>query len=156
VLAALLPGGLAVVIAIALWWLRGHYAVVSITGSSMEPAFRSGDRVLVRRGRRPARGDIVVLERPHRPDTWATPPHTTRLAARAWIVKRIAAIPGDPMPAEVQAAMATAATEPRALVPTGRIVVLGDNPAASLDSRSFGLVPLDRVLGRAIRRLPRR
>jgi len=34
----------------------------------------------------------------------------------------------------------------------GGVVVLGDNPAASTDSRDFGPVPAQSVLGRAVRR----
>jgi nickel-type superoxide dismutase maturation protease len=43
-------------------WFR---AVVA--GSSMEPALRDGERVLVRRGTRAPVGAIVVVERPDRP-----------------------------------------------------------------------------------------
>lgn len=35
-------------------------------------------------------------------------------------------------------------------IQAGRIFVIGDNPRASLDSRSFGWLPLDRVVGRVI------
>jgi nickel-type superoxide dismutase maturation protease len=35
------------------------------------------------------------------------------------------------------------------------LTLLGDNPAASTDSRSYGRVPLDRLLGRVVLVLPR-
>ena len=38
-----------------------------VTGDSMLPTFRSGDRVLVAYRRRPARGDVVVARAPGRP-----------------------------------------------------------------------------------------
>ena len=154
--AALIVGGLALAVAAAAWWLRAHYAVVSVTGSSMEPAFRSGERVLVRRGRSPGKGDVVVLERPTRPGRWTAPPPTTRLGNRAWIVKRVAATPGDLVPIEIEPAVGTATDDRPRRVPPDHLVVLGDNPDASLDSRGFGLIPTDRLLGRVVRRLPHR
>jgi nickel-type superoxide dismutase maturation protease len=33
--------------------------------------------------------------------------------------------------------------------PDGSLILFGDNPAASTDSRSFGPVPLDKILGKA-------
>jgi type IV secretory pathway protease TraF len=38
-------------------------------------------------------------------------------------------------------------------VPPGRFLVLGDNPGLSLDSRHFGYVAQDRVVGVAVRSL---
>ena len=36
----------------------------------------------------------------------------------------------------------------------GRILVTGDNPACSTDSRSFGAVPTERMLGLVVSRMP--
>jgi signal peptidase I len=38
-------------------------------------------------------------------------------------------------------------------VPAGQLVLLGDNRAASTDSRHWGYAPVDRVLGVVVRRL---
>ncbi|MEU5725857.1 S26 family signal peptidase [Micromonospora sp. NPDC047738] len=38
-------------------------------------------------------------------------------------------------------------------MPYGRVVVLGDNPRRSLDSRQSGYVTTDRLLGVVLRRL---
>jgi hypothetical protein len=59
------------------------------------------------------------------------------------IIKRVAAGPGDPVPPGV----AVGAEPPGARVPTGRYVLLGDNPADSYDSRVFGYLPAEHIIG---------
>lgn len=87
----------------------------------MEPAFRTGDRVLVNRlayrRREPRAGDVVVLHDPERHG------HV--------LLKRIAGGPDG------------VATE------SSRVYVLGDNTAESRDSRSFGYVGRETIIGRA-------
>ena len=61
------------------------------------------------------------------------------------MIKRAVAVPGEPVPEQSRLA--------DAVVPAGRLVVLGDNLPASLDSRGFGYVPAERVLGIVVRRL---
>jgi signal peptidase I len=124
---------------LAVWWLRRSLAVVTVSGISMRPTFQPGDRVLARRVRPRAlrRGQVVVVE---------APPYDGRqvwwragLGSRKWLIKRVSAIPGD-VPDGVP-------------VPAGHLFVLGDNPAASGDSRLLGHLPVDRVLGVVVRRL---
>lgn len=135
----------AVVAVAALATLRRRYALVTVDGGSMLPAYEHGDRLVARRGAgRLTVGDVVVFERPRLgPEGRAEWP-----GGAHWMVKRVAALPGDPMPAPCVPANGS---EP---VPAGRLAVLGDNRAASADSRSFGLVPLSRVYG--CRHAPRR
>ncbi|WP_328989654.1 S26 family signal peptidase [Kribbella sp. NBC_01245] len=139
-------------------------ALVTVAGRSMEPALADGDRLLAwRRPRRPLRlGDVVVLEAPYPagvlvreaddgspvPPPWQTPPAGPREMSRRWIVKRVAAQPGDAVPASA-AGRVPAGT----VVPPGRLLVVGDNPGQSYDSRQVGFVPAERVLGLVIRRL---
>jgi signal peptidase I len=103
-----------------------------VSGPSMEPTLSEGDRVMVDlwtlRGRAPRPGDIVVLTGPEQQN----------------LVKRIAQEPypgKDPYPAPV---LPTDSPLERSFP------VLGDNPAQSLDSRSFGRVPLHVIRGRVI------
>lgn len=100
----------------------GRYVV---EGASMEPAYRSGDRVLVNRlaYRRstPVAGDVVVLRDPEREGRY--------------LIKRVATPP----------------LAPRASTPDA-VWVQGDNTAESRDSRSFGAVPRASIIGRVWRR----
>ena len=133
---------------------REMFALVTVTGDSMWPVLKPGDRVLVRRARlgRLRPGHVVVLESPGSggyegaaPGGWGA-----RVSGREWIIKRVSAVPGDPAPAD----SLPAAEGPReTLVPPGRFVVLGDNAAWSYDSRQIGYIPGERLLGIVVRRI---
>ncbi len=60
---------------------------------------------------------------------------------RQWLVKRVAAGPGEPWTGYVGG-------EPLP-VPAGHLALVGDNPEVSFDSRQMGPFPLTRVLGMA-------
>ncbi|MGW5261166.1 S26 family signal peptidase [Microbispora sp. NPDC004025] len=140
VLLVLLAAGLP---AAAVTAIRRTLHVVEVHGESMEPALRSGDRVLVRRlrpGRRVRRGDVVVISRVG-PGEGFTLDGGTNL-----VIKRAAAVAGDPVPPEFEGSG-------EARVPPGRLLVLGDNPSRSTDSRQWGLLPESRIAGVVIRRL---
>jgi signal peptidase I len=66
------------------------------------------------------------------------------------MIKRLAGLPGDPVPPQVAARVLA---RPGDVVPPGCAVALGDNANESSDSREMGYVPLDRVLGIALRRM---
>lgn len=93
-----------------------------IEGESMEPELRHGDRGLAIRLRARA-GDVVVVRHPD--------------------------LPGFPMAKRLEA-------EPGELAPSGAVMtqaewfVLGDNPTGSTDSRHFGPVSREAILGRAV------
>lgn len=155
--AAVLGGVLGMVLALG---VRRRYRVVSVDGDSMLPALASGDRVLVRRTRPTAvrTGDIVVLTHP-----WQAQLHA--LGAQPWMIKRVAAIPGDEVPRAVLEGLRDPRTRigPRTaplaadgVVPAGAFVVLGDNHDASTDSRAFGFVHSTDLLGVVVRMLPGR
>jgi signal peptidase I len=127
------------------WWLRCRYVVVTVDGTSMEPAYRPGDRLLVRRtsAEKLRRGDVVVVT------ASPTSPTFGAVGDRRWVVKRIAGLPGQVVPPEV------ARSVPQAIVPPGQLILLGDNAANSIDSRTAGCYAGDRVLGIVQRRLGR-
>ncbi|WP_328549101.1 S26 family signal peptidase [Streptomyces platensis] len=131
--------------------------VVTVRGVSMAPAYLDGDRVLVRRTTRPTRGQVLVVERPAVRTRWPSGPLPATAGARTvgrrqWLIKRVAALPGDPVPeAVLSASFPDLPGPPR--VPDGSLVLLGDNHQHSVDSRYFGFYPVERVLGTVVRRL---
>jgi signal peptidase I len=86
---------------------------VEVSGGSMRPTLSPGDWLVATRAGRVRRGSVVVLRHP---------------GADLDLVKRVAAVSGDPV-------------GDRSLGP-GRYLVVGDDPAASTDGRTFG--PVDR------------
>ncbi|MEV0229534.1 S26 family signal peptidase [Nonomuraea sp. NPDC050786] len=125
--------------------LRRRYVVITVRGASMWPTYRDGDRVLIRRvpvgAVRP--GQAVVFA--------SAPPGTAPAdASEPWLLKRAIAVPGDPVP---RARCPALRSVPGQCVPAGHLVVLGDNPDRSFDSRQAGYVTPGRLLGVVTRRL---
>lgn len=128
---------------------------VRVASSSMTPTVRSGDHLLVDslayRGKDPERGDIVVFVRDGQR-----------------LLKRIAALAGDEVGIEDGqlvlngSVVIESVVDPRTVdgsyfgpvrVPAGTVFLLGDNRAESIDSRTFGPVPLASLEGRVAVRL---
>ncbi|MFD7666865.1 S26 family signal peptidase [Streptomyces sp. NPDC059788] len=130
--------------------LRRGLVAVTVRGMSMEPAYRDGDRVLVRSATAFVPGQVVVVERPcDEAGRWGRPPVRTTdgpaaLTRRHWLIKRVAAAPGDRIPHDRDPALRHLQGS---RVPPGKLVVLGDNTHHSFDSRHIGYVPTARVLG---------
>ncbi|NUW43886.1 S26 family signal peptidase [Nonomuraea rhodomycinica] len=122
----------------------------------MLPTYRPGERLVVRRvsARSLRDGQVVVLAGlGHRPPADGQPGERAGdepdMSPR-WIVKRVAAVPGDPIPRDTVPALRTA---PGTRVPDGHLVVLGDNPERSHDSRHAGYMTTDRLLGVVLRKV---
>jgi signal peptidase I len=94
---------------------------------------------------------VIIVERPGEDGTWPAPP-SGPVGRRQWVIKRVAAVPGEPRPGNCPPA---SADSPERLVPAGKLVLLGDNPAWSYDSREFGYFPSDRLLGVVVLRVSR-
>jgi signal peptidase I len=158
----------AVVLAVAI----GFGASKRVNGSSMRPTLKGGDRVLVdtsayhKKG--PSRFDVVAL---HPPGSNARA--VTRVIGVPGDRVQIRAVDGQPQmliqlagrgewfivdprrhvdwgaaATACCAADGTANAASQVTVPAGKYFVLGDNPAASEDSRKFGFVERSAIQGR--------
>jgi signal peptidase I len=122
---------------VLLAWARSRWLVVTVDGISMQPAYAPGDRLLVRRTDLWSirRGQVVVVA-------------ATGLVDVDMLVKRVAALPGDPVPPDVPV---PGVPERAPVVPADHFVVLGDNVAASHDSRALGCIPARALVGVVLR-----
>ena len=116
-----------------------NFTTVQVAGDSMEPTLNSGQRVLTTRAYWLVgdirRNDVVVMKMPGT----GTP-----------IIKRVYAMPGEVVDFyNVPDEWDLSRGEYR--VPERTIYVLGDNRPASDDSRSFGPVAFNDVIGKVIR-----
>ncbi len=124
-----------------------------VSGLSMEPHILSGEYVLINtfayRLGQPRRGEIVAFR--HEGD------------ARAIFIKRVVGLPGDRVRIvrgqvflngsrldEPYVQHADDRSFAETTVPAASVYVLGDNRAESEDSRFFGPVSEDRLIGRAV------
>ncbi|MHB1874322.1 MAG: S26 family signal peptidase [Streptosporangiaceae bacterium] len=143
---ALAAVGSAGLLGLTVGFLRWRYSVVTVTGPSMEPELHDGDRLLVRRCGLGAlrRDQLVIFSEPGVPGS-GRPIWRTRADRWSWVIKRVAAVPGDRVPDCVRAAAGRAQ-----VVPAGAVVVLGTGPG-SRDSRQWGFVTSRHVFGVGVR-----
>jgi signal peptidase I len=162
-------GAVAIVLAIKAWVVNPY----RIPSSSMEPTLhcarpapgceaRFSDRVLANRFvyhfRDPARGDVIVFETP--------PSARAKCGAGGTFVKRIIGLPGERVGIRLRRGAAYVYIDGRRLeepyieqdrrdigpeetfrVPQGHYFVMGDNRSQSCDSRVWGSVPRDNIIG---------
>ncbi len=121
--------------------LRARFMIVTVEGQSMAPELLPGERVLVRRcGIEPVRlGQIIVLLGPRLPGNGLSPAEFlsgVTNETRSLMIKRVAGLPGE-----------------HTLVPSDGIVVAGDNPDASYDSRQAGAFDVRDIRGVVLRKI---
>ncbi len=141
----------AFVIALLVQWLL--VKPFTIHQISMEPTLVEGDRVLINRltyhFRDPESGDVVVLDSP--------------INENEDLVKRVVAVEGDEVAIRDGSLYVNGIAqeepylleqdfqgyEPGVVVPAGHVYVLGDNRNNSGDSRIFGPIRVDSIIGNA-------
>jgi signal peptidase I len=128
-------------------------ARIRVDGPSMEPSFYHNDHVIVNRWAYKLgdieRGDVVVFPFPHLPDED--------------FIKRVIGLPGDKIevfngivyvndyPIEEPYVMASPTRDyMERFVPEGMVFVMGDNRNNSSDSREWGFLSIDDIIGKAI------
>lgn len=123
-----------------------------VEGASMVPTLHNGERLIIEKisyyFHAPARGDIVVIKSPQK----GSEP----------LIKRVIGLPGEtvaihdgqvyingePLDEPYLEQKTNGSMSPQ-LVPEGYVFVMGDNRSASNDSRAFGSVPEQDIIGRA-------
>lgn len=130
-----------------------------VEGSSMDPTFKNGDYLIVDQMsynfKTPARGEVIILKFPQ---------DTSR-----YLIKRVIGLPGETvmikngnvtiknsqgeLPLDETYVRFEKSDTGEFQLGEGEYFVMGDNRAASSDSRIWGPVPREDVVGRAIIRL---
>ncbi len=112
-----------------------YFRVVVVSGPSMEPTYRNGDRLLMTNAYwlfgPIQRDDVVVIVRPN----------------KEMLIKRVVALPGEQVPEEYWSPLVYMMG---GRVPEGHIFVVGDNLERSEDSRTLGAIPLSHVQGKIV------
>lgn len=130
---------------------RAVLHIYAIPSASMVPTLEIGDQIVVTRYFRsgPERGQVIVFRSPLHPNEL--------------MVKRVIGLPGDhidsrlgrvriggyTLPEPYVLRPATSGAIDSQIVPANAYYVMGDNRESSLDSRVWGVVPHELVIGRA-------
>lgn len=145
------------------------FRIVGIDGSSMVPTLHDQDRVIISNiFYTPKTGDIVVLDTSEDTIVFNGRPYAKPL------IKRVIAVGGqtvevtsgtsegqtvyvDGIPLSEDyvnlATLMKSAGQTKITVPEGEVFVMGDNRGESLDSRAFGCISEDSIVGRALVRI---
>lgn len=148
-------------LAVSILFIRLTLVVVTIEHMSMSPVLEHGDRVLVFRhwpAKWPRKGHIVLVY--PSPSSSRTPrlPSKTDLTP---VIKRVVGLPGETLTQyfvsrrKDSTKPALADVYPPWHVPPEHVFVCGDNFTNSVDSRVWGPLPIQNLLGLVVMKLTR-
>ncbi len=147
-----------------------------IPSESMLPTIEVNDRVMVNKlaynWGNPQRGDIVVFRDPREEEVEETIPEAVirsvleavgvRTRGHDDLIKRVVGLPGETVEVNGNRVLIDGAAidepylvdvsmpdEPAITLGPGEVFVMGDNRNASFDSRRFGPIPMDQIVGEA-------
>ena len=148
-----------------------------IPSESMVPSIEVNDRVMVNKlayeWGEPGRGDVVVFRDPAEPDIEETIPEAVirsvleavgvRTRGRDDLIKRVVGLPGETLEIRDNRVVIEGVAVDEPYLDNGvsmpddgpftigaeEVFLMGDNREFSFDSRRFGPIPLDEVIGRA-------
>ena len=122
-----------------------------VEGACMEPNLYTGQRVLVMKSAYwfddPHRGEVIIFKSTQDPDRT--------------LIKRVIGMPGDNIaitdgevyingsPLDEPYAQGFTSPDSTKVVPAGNYFVMGDNRESSTDSRSWGMLPRENIIGKA-------
>ena len=148
-----------------------------IPSESMVPTIEVNDRVMVNkltvRFGQPNRGDIIVFRDPAAPDIEESIPELflrtvleavgVRVRGHDDLIKRVIGLPGETLSIEDNRVHIDGVPLAEPYLPNGvtmpslepvtigrdEVFVMGDNRRSSFDSRNFGTIPMEDVIGKA-------
>lgn len=123
---------LSMVAVLAVFILVSGVKIVTVVGTSMLPTYEPGEIIIAVRpltGLKP--GDVVLVN----------------TDSEGSMIKRIAALPGQPIPNEYTYVVRGGLKPSPAICPENCVWIVGDNPKESIDSRTYGAIPLSQIQG---------
>lgn len=122
----------------------GDVSVMRVVGNSMEPSFSDGQIVFVARAyyqnSSPIKGDVGTVYFG---------------LSKEYAIKRITATPSEKINVHEGYLQGTLLLKQlkyyNYTVPEGTMIILGDNPENSLDSRNYGVIPLSMLQGKIVK-----
>jgi signal peptidase I len=116
---------------LAIFILVSGVKIVTVVGTSMLPTFEPGQIIIAVRPVGLKTGDVVLIN----------------TDSEGSMVKRIAALPGQPIPNEYTYVVSGGLQKSPAICPENCVWIVGDNPKESIDSRTYGAIPLSQIQG---------
>ena len=128
-----------------------------VSGASMEPNFDNGEYLIIDeltyQFRKPQRGEVIVFRYPFNPSSFFIKRIVGLSGESVNIKSNKISIDGKPLAEPYLDSKLETAPEIDITLKDGEYFVLGDNRTHSSDSRFWGALPKNKIMGRALLRL---